>query len=90
MLRISYLGTPLPADRESVFCLNVKNIAPTSKANRNKLQINVKSRFKIFFRPKGLKGDPALAYKKLEFTCNNNRLTVYNPTMAPRKRSLKE
>ncbi|MDR9891788.1 molecular chaperone [Pseudenterobacter timonensis] len=79
-LRISYLGTPLPADRESVFWLNVKNIAPTSKANSNKLQINVKSRFKIFFRPKGLKGDPALAYKKLKFTCSNNRLTVHNPT----------
>ncbi|MEG1212043.1 MAG: molecular chaperone [Leclercia sp.] len=79
-LRISYLGTPLPADRESVFWLNVKNIAPTSKANSNKLQINVKSKFKIFYRPAGLKGDPAQAYKQLTFTCNGNKLTVHNPS----------
>ncbi|URO01363.1 molecular chaperone [Leclercia adecarboxylata] len=79
-LRISYLGTPLPADRESVFWLNVKNIAPTKKANSNKLQINVKSKFKIFYRPSGLKGDPGQAYKKLNFTCSGNRLTVHNPS----------
>ncbi|TLU70013.1 molecular chaperone [Enterobacter sp. MF024] len=79
-LRISYLGTPLPSDRESVFWLNVKNIAPTRKANSNKLQINVKSKFKLFFRPSGLKGDAALAYKQLKFTCSGNRLTVKNPS----------
>lgn len=79
-LRISYLGTPLPADRESVFWLNVKNIAPTSKANNNKLQINVKSKFKIFFRPSGLKGDPAQAYKQLSFSCQGKILTVHNPS----------
>lgn len=79
-LRISYLGTPLPGDRESVFWLNVKNIAPTKKANSNKLQINVKSKFKLFFRPKGLKGNPQLAWKQLTFTCHGNQLTVKNPT----------
>lgn len=79
-LRISYLGTPLPADRESVFWLNVKNIAPTQKANSNKLQINVKSKFKIFYRPKGLKGNPALAYQQLTFTCSGNTLTAHNPS----------
>lgn len=80
VLRISYIGTPLPADRESVFWLNVKNIAPARKENSNKLQINVKSKFKIFFRPQGLKGEPALAYKQLTFSCDGNRLTAHNPT----------
>lgn len=79
-LRISYLGTPLPSDRESVFWLNVKNIAPTNKANSNKLQINVKSKFKIFFRPAGLKGDAAQAYKQLTFSCQGNKLIVHNPS----------
>lgn len=79
-LRISYLGSPLPADRESVFWLNVKNISPSHKANSNKLQINVKSKFKIFFRPQGLKGNPQLAYQQLTFTCSGNRLSVHNPT----------
>lgn len=79
-LRITYLGTPLPADRESVFWLSVKNIAPSKKANSNKLQINVKSKFKLFFRPAGLKGDAGLAWKALKFTCHNNTLTAHNPT----------
>lgn len=79
-LRISYMGMPLPADRESVFWLNVKNIAPTEKDRTNQLQINVKSKFKIFFRPDGLKGDPSEAYKSVTFTCSGNRLTAHNPT----------
>lgn len=80
VLRISYIGTPLPADRESVFWLNVKNISPSHKDTSNKLQVNVKSKFKIFFRPEGLKGDPELAYKQLKFTCTGNHLTAHNPT----------
>ncbi|WP_459585808.1 fimbrial biogenesis chaperone, partial [Enterobacter asburiae] len=79
-LRINYLGTPLPTDRESVFWLNIKNIAPSKKANSNKLQINVKSKFKLFFRPAGLKGNAELAYKKLKFTCRNNTLSAHNPS----------
>lgn len=79
-LRISYLGTPLPGDRESVFWLNVKNIAPSKKATSNKLQINVKSKFKIFFRPQGLQGDPQLAYRQLTFSCRGDQLRVHNPT----------
>lgn len=79
-LRVSYLGAPLPADRESVFWLNVKNIAPSKKANSNKLQINVKSKFKLFFRPAGLKGNAELAYKELTFTCHNNTLHAKNPS----------
>jgi P pilus assembly chaperone PapD len=81
VLRISYLGTPLASDRESIFLLNVKNISPSHKENSNKLQINVRSKFKIFFRPEGLKGDANLAYKQLTFTCSSgNQLTVHNPT----------
>lgn len=79
-LRISYLGTPLPSDRESVFWLDVKNIAPTRKLVSNKLQINVKSKFKIFYRPQGLEGDPQLAYKSLTFSCKGGHLSVHNPT----------
>ena len=79
-LRISYLGTPLPADRESVFWLNIKNIAPAQKANSNKLQINVKSKFKLFYRPEGLKGNPQLAWQQLTFSCRGDRLIVRNPT----------
>lgn len=80
VLRISYIGTPLPSDRESVFWLNVKSIAPTAKDQANELQINVKSKFKIFFRPQGLTGDPEEAYKNVTFSCSGNQLTAHNPT----------
>ena len=80
VLRISYIGTPLPRDRESVFWLNIKNIAPSEKDHSNQLQVNVKSKFKIFYRPEGLAGDPAEAYKSVTFSCTGNQLTAHNPT----------
>jgi P pilus assembly chaperone PapD len=80
VLRISYLGMPLVSDRESIFWLNVKNISPSHKDGNNKLQINVKSKFKIFFRPSTISGNPNLAYKQLKFSCDDNKLTVHNPT----------
>ncbi|EHV4506050.1 fimbria/pilus periplasmic chaperone, partial [Escherichia coli] len=50
-LRLSYTGEPLPADRESVFYLNVLDIPPNPRdKNKNYLQIAIRSRIKIFFR----------------------------------------
>lgn len=80
VLRISFTGGTLPTDRESVFWLCVKNIAPTQKDETNKLQINVKSKFKIFYRPKGLAGDASDAWQQLKFTQNGNQLVAQNPT----------
>ncbi|MGL4757388.1 MAG: fimbrial biogenesis chaperone [Aeromonadaceae bacterium] len=80
VLRISYMGTALPADRESLFWLNVKNIAPSQKEQTNKLQINVKSKFKLFYRPQGLVGDPVEAYANIKFNCAQNKLIAHNPT----------
>lgn len=79
VLRISFTGGALPTDRESVYWLCVKNIAPTQKAASNKLQINVKSKFKLFWRPKGL-GEAKDAWQKLTFTRQGNRLVAHNPT----------
>ncbi|MDV7023354.1 molecular chaperone [Atlantibacter subterranea] len=79
VLRISFTGGALPADKESVFWLCVKNISPTQKDDINKLQINVKSKFKLFWRPKGL-GESKDAWQKLTFTRNGNQLVAHNPT----------
>lgn len=51
VLRINFIGASLPGDRESVFWLNVKSISPTPQGEVNKLQVNIKSKFKIFYRP---------------------------------------
>lgn len=46
----------------------------------NKLQVNIKSKFKIFYRPNDLAGDPAKAWQQLKFSQSGGRLTVINPT----------
>lgn len=80
VLRITFTHGALPADRESVFWLNIKSIAPTQKEDAHKLQINVKSRFKLFYRPAGLKGDAKTAWQQLTFTRRGNQLVAQNPT----------
>lgn len=59
LLRINYLGMPLPKDRESVFWLNVKSVSAAPRDKSNQLQANIKSTFKLFYQPKGLAGKPA-------------------------------
>jgi chaperone protein EcpD len=70
-VRMTYTRDPLPQDRESVFWLNVLEIPPRPDAevrdNRNILQMAFRSRIKIFFRPKGLPGDPLQAVAGLRW-----------------------
>jgi len=64
-LRLVYTGEPLPADRESLFWLNVLEVPPQPEASqgagRNLLQLAVRSRMKLFYRPRNLPGDAATA-----------------------------
>jgi len=58
-LRLVYTHDPLPADRESLFWLNVLDIPPRAAANSdapNQLELAFKHRMKVFFRPAGLSG----------------------------------
>lgn len=79
-LRINFTGATLPMDRESVFWLNVKSISPSNKDDANKLQVNIKSKFKIFYRPKNLPGDAEEAWQKLTFQTLGSSLVAHNPT----------
>lgn len=79
-LRIVYMGTDLPKDRESVFWLDVKSTPGTLKSEENQLQVSIKSRIKLFFRPVGIHGNSAEAYKHLKFSRQGNQLNVNNPT----------
>ncbi len=61
-LRLVYTREPLPADRESVFWLNVLDVPPRAATNPerpNQLEMAFKHRLKLFFRPAGLKGSAA-------------------------------
>src|SRR5262249_35144301 len=67
-LRLVYTHDPLPADRESLFWLNVLDIPPrlASTADApNQLQMAFKHRMKVFLRPTTLPGSAADAPGKL-------------------------
>ena len=82
-IRINRVGGSLPADRESLFILNVaalpslENSHPTKTDNQ--LQIAVRNRMKIFYRPSNLSEDPNMSYQKLRWVRKNEIVTVYNP-----------
>lgn len=65
-LRIFYQGQGLPTDKESVFWLSVQEI-PQKAKGENVLQIAVRQRIKVFYRPAGLEGKPEDAAKALRW-----------------------
>lgn len=54
-LRILYQGGGMPIDRESVLWLNVQEI-PQASTKENVLQLAIRQRIKMFYRPTGLPG----------------------------------
>lgn len=83
--RIIYTGKEgqLQQDRESVFWINIKSVAatPDDLTDKSKLQIAIKSRIKMFYRPSRIMGSSANdAYKKVVFSVKNNELIASNPT----------
>jgi fimbrial chaperone protein len=85
VLRVMRTNQELPADRESMYGLNVKEI-PETPADKNVLQIAVRTRIKLFYRPAGLLGRPSEAQARLEWHVDaapngkGGTLTVHNPT----------
>ncbi|WFQ80666.1 molecular chaperone [Xenorhabdus sp. SF857] len=80
VLRIVKIGNGLPDDKESLFWLNIKSIPATTKSEQNQLQITVKSRFKLFYRPANLANNSGIAYKALKFKTDGHKLIAENPT----------
>lgn len=85
ILRIMRVGGELPADRESVFWINVKEIPQRSK-EENVLQIALQNRLKVFYRPAGLEGSAADSRTKLKWAVSAGAkgqgavLRIANPT----------
>jgi chaperone protein EcpD len=87
-LRLVYTHDPLPADRESLFWLNVLDIpprAPTNADRPNQLEFAFKHRMKVFFRPADLRGSAAdaPAHLKWRLELKDGRLVAIqasNPT----------
>lgn len=69
----------LPADRESLFSLAIAAI-PDGKAPVNTVQLAVRQRFKLFYRPKGLAGTGTPPYQQLIWQREGATVVVKNPT----------
>lgn len=84
LLRILYEGVGMPADRESMVWLNVQEI-PKASEQANTLQLAVRQRIKIFFRPAGLPGSALTAPEELVWQLTQNSgstvLSVRNPSV---------
>ncbi|AKA25779.1 molecular chaperone [Pseudomonas chlororaphis] len=82
-LRILYYGEGLPTDKESVFWLNVQEV-PQKARTENTLQIAVRQRLKLFYRPAGLPGKAEDAAKELKWKLvdkgGKTLLEVTNPS----------
>lgn len=74
------MGVALPSDRESVFYLNVLDIPPTPEnlKGTNTLQLAIKSRIKLFYRPSGLNGGAGEALKNVDIQANGKGFKIIN------------
>lgn len=79
VMRILRTGGELPKDRESVFNLSIAAI-PSGKPETNTVQWAVRTHYKLFYRPEGLKGNPQQAYSQLKWARQGNQVSAYNPT----------
>ena len=91
-MRLSYTKAPLPADRESLFWLNVLEVPgatnefdPTLEdSQRNHFKFAFRIRTKVFFRPAQLSGTPeeapGLLRWSLEHVAQDTVIQVHNPS----------
>jgi len=75
-VRIIYTHDPLPADRESVFWLNVLDVPPMpvtkSVDDANYMQLAIRSRIKLFYRPKNLTGSAPASADQIKWVLVQN------------------
>lgn len=86
-LRIVHNGDALPSDRESVFWLNLYEIAPKAankSAEQTSVALAMNTQMKIFYRPKNLPSLPQDMAKSLSFKLEKQgdqwQLVLRNPT----------
>lgn len=86
-LRLIHTGAPLPADKESLFWLNVLEVPPKADAaeDRNRIQLAFRSRIKIMYRPQELTGDANAApqqvtWRVVRADAGSHALAATNPT----------
>ncbi|MFJ4257009.1 molecular chaperone [Pseudomonas monteilii] len=83
-VQISGLPNDLPQDRESLFFFNLQEIPQANSEAKNLLNIALRTRIKLFYRPAQVQGNPEKRLKDLHLsrTLRDGRphLTLRNPT----------
>lgn len=83
IVRIMYVSSPLPTDREILFWFVAKSIPSIDKSKlqgRNMLLLTLASRIKLFVRPARLTSDRNAAPSALLFHQAGNQIEISNPT----------
>lgn len=80
-VRIIHAGTPMATDRESIYWLNVQEI-PQASVDENALQVGIRQRIKLFYRPSRLSMPPEQASAQLQWRVSHDGafLHVTNPS----------
>lgn len=79
ILRVVRAGGNLPEDRESIFWMNIKSI-PYAEKRENSLQIAIKTRIKLIYRPIGVETTPEEAVKTMIWKRTGNSVQITNPS----------
>lgn len=79
-LRVKMTPVQLPTDRESLFYLNLLDIPPLpeNSADKNMMQIAIRSRIKLFYRPSGLTLTADIAHTRLNFLRDRQQYVLKN------------
>lgn len=79
-LRIKHTSSNLPTDRESLFYLNVLDIPPVAEniADKNVMQIAIRTRIKFFYRPEKLSISPKQIKQHIVLKRDGNQLKLVN------------
>lgn len=66
-VRLTYTGDPLPDNRETMYWFNALEVPPrqVAAADANHVRFALRTRIKLVFRPSGLPGNAAEAFKQL-------------------------
>lgn len=83
-VQINGLPNTLPRDRESAFYFNVQEIPQRQTSEANQLNISLRTRIKLFYRPVEIKANPLAAPQELHWSVKKvdgkHRLVLNNPT----------
>ncbi len=81
-IRVIRSGAPLPADRESMYWLNIKGIPSIDdNASANRVEISINTQIKLIYRPPALtKSTPDSQSQQLKWQTAGDVITVNNPT----------